>query len=118
MLTVSSGFGRPALEPFWTCLSRHSNVWIWPIRIALQQLPFSEPVSSPLTSIKDPRHLESAPTSQRDQTSICVLEQWPSSPHDCHNVVTSTRCEFGELTGGRLEAISTGQVGSRVIARQ
>jgi hypothetical protein len=74
MLTVSSGFGRPALERFRACLSRHNNVRVWPIRIALQQLPFSEPVSSPLTSIKDPCQPESAPTSQRDQASICVLE--------------------------------------------
>jgi hypothetical protein len=68
MFIVSSGFGRPALEPFWACLGGHSNVRVWPIRIALQQLPFSEPVSSPLTSIKDPCQLESAPTSQRGQS--------------------------------------------------
>jgi hypothetical protein len=43
----------------------HGTVRIWAIRIAFQQLPFSEPVSSPLTSIKDPCQLESARTSQR-----------------------------------------------------
>jgi hypothetical protein len=34
-----------------------------------------------------------------------------------HKIVT-TRCELGELAGGRIETVSTGQIASRVIARQ
>jgi hypothetical protein len=43
MFTVSSSFGRPALERYSACFAGRINVRVWPIRISLQRLPFSEP---------------------------------------------------------------------------